>query len=178
MVIAAVALLAGFVAGANAVSAGQATPQVATGYPAYIQVGPCDNLGDVVYSLNNVGGASLGGTPEATPVSLPEGEAGDVIGRSRTDIDASLDELLDGGFAVNMHESAEEMEVYIACGEIAGDPVDGVLTVHLEQQNDSCVAGEALLRDLGNGRSEVTITLTAAPVDDMASPVASPASDS
>lgn len=175
-VVAVAALLAGFAAGLVAATAQEATPVAVGGYPAHIHIGPCDNLGDVVYPLNAVGGAAPSGTPGATPVSLSDREAAAVIARSRTEVDASLDVLLDGEFAVNVHKSAAEMDVYVACGEIAGKPADGTLTVLLDEENGSGVAGQALLQDLGNGRTMVTITLTAASDEGMASPVASPVS--
>ena len=42
-----------------------------------------------------------------------------INGRSRTEVAASLDELLSGGQALNIHKSNEEMEIYNACGELS-----------------------------------------------------------
>jgi hypothetical protein len=78
---------------------------------------------------------------------------------------------------VNVHESAEAIDVYIACGNVEGEPEDGTLTIELMQQNASGVAGQALLSDLGDGRTEVTITLTDASAEGVASPEATPTSD-
>ena len=33
-----------------------------------------------------------------------------------------LQEIIDGGHAINIHESAEAIDVYIACGDIGGTP--------------------------------------------------------
>ena len=41
-----------------------------------------------------------------------------INGRSRTEVAASLEELLSGGQALNIHKSNEEMEIYNACGEL------------------------------------------------------------
>ncbi|MDQ3777625.1 MAG: hypothetical protein M3310_01975 [Actinomycetota bacterium] len=43
-------------------------------------------------------------------------------GRSTTEVNASLDELLGGGFAINVHKSDAEIETYVACGEISSGP--------------------------------------------------------
>jgi hypothetical protein len=41
-----------------------------------------------------------------------------VAGRSSTAVAASLEELLSGGQALNIHTSNEQMDVYSACGEL------------------------------------------------------------
>jgi hypothetical protein len=157
-------MMMGAVAGTAAVAAQEASPQAGTEpHPAHIHDGTCEELGDVVHPLEDVSGEALSGTPGATPESPTEGQPGDVIAKSRTEVDASLDDLMSGEFAVNVHESAEAIDVYIACGNVEGEPEDGTLTIELMQQNASGVAGQALLSDLGDGRTEVTITLEATP---------------
>ncbi len=64
--------------------------------PAHIHTGTCAELGDVAYPLEDL-----------------------EDGRSQTQVDVSLDELRDGEFAINAHRSADEIEVYTACGEIS-----------------------------------------------------------
>lgn len=39
-------------------------------------------------------------------------------GHTETTVDVSLDELLDGEFAINAHKSVEEIAVYVSCGDI------------------------------------------------------------
>ncbi len=67
--------------------------------PAHIHSGTCDNLpgslGAVEYPLTNV-----------------------VNGTSTTTVDASLDSLQTGDFAVNVHKSGTELGVYVSCGNI------------------------------------------------------------
>lgn len=63
--------------------------------PAHIHAGSCDELGDVVYPLEDAGESP-----------------------STSTVDATLEELVDGDFAINVHESAEALENYIACGSI------------------------------------------------------------
>lgn len=67
--------------------------------PAHIHSGNCDalpdSLGAVEYPLENV-----------------------VDGSSTTTVDASLDSLQSGDFAINIHESGDAVGVYVACGNI------------------------------------------------------------
>ena len=57
--------------------------------------------------------------------------------------DVSLQEIIDGGHAINVHLSAEEIGTYIACGDIGGIVHDlenhegAELTIVLAEQNDS-----------------------------------------
>ena len=67
--------------------------------PIHIHAGTCSTLGGVVHALTNVDG-----------------------GASTTTVDASLESLKSGDFAINLHKSADEIAVYTACGDItAGD---------------------------------------------------------
>ncbi len=171
----AVALMMGVTAGSSAVSAQGATPEPAPApHPAHIHTGTCDELGNVVHPLEDVTGETLSGTPEATPESEDEGLPGDVLAKSRTTVDVSLEDLLAEPHAVNVHESAEAVDVYVACGNIEGEPEAGELILALEQLNDSGVTGQVILADIGEGQTEVTITLTDAAAEGFASPVATP----
>jgi Domain of unknown function (DUF4331) len=67
-------------------------------HPIHIHFGTCDNLGEIAAPLNNVG---------------PNGV-------SDTVVDLTLDELTSGEYAINAHESAENIQNYIACGNIEG----------------------------------------------------------
>ena len=66
------------------------------GHPVHIHTGTCDTLGEVVHGLTDI----------------------DANGESVTTVDTSLTDLLDGEFAINAHLSAEEISVYVACGNI------------------------------------------------------------
>ncbi len=63
--------------------------------PIHIHKGSCSELGAPKYPLNPVKG-----------------------GKSKTTIDASLDKLISGNFAINAHKSKEEIQNYVACGNI------------------------------------------------------------
>jgi len=68
------------------------TPQ-----PAHIHDGTCANLKGVVYPLTNV-----------------------VDGKSTTTVkDVTIDKLLGGTYAINVHESAANLGKYVSCGNIA-----------------------------------------------------------
>jgi len=42
-----------------------------------------------------------------------------VNGKSETTVNASLDSLEKGGYAINGHKSAQDVKTYVSCGEIA-----------------------------------------------------------
>jgi hypothetical protein len=77
----------------------------ATGdHPAHIHNGTCDDLDpNPKYPLANV----------------------DASGHSETKVEVSLDDLLAEPYAVNLHESATNLGVYIACGEIVRESTGG-----------------------------------------------------
>ncbi|MFN8592443.1 MAG: cupredoxin family copper-binding protein [Thermomicrobiales bacterium] len=126
-----------------------------TPHPAHIHSGTCDNLGDVVAPLADVAYPSgeASGPASAVPVAL-----------SDNSIDMPLQEIIDGGHAINVHKSADEIDTYIACGEIGGiltEREDGSgkeLTMGLRELNDSGYAGVAWLSE-ENGKTLVSIEL-------------------
>ena len=63
--------------------------------PVHIHAGSCSELGTVVYPLSNV-----------------------VDGSSTTTVDATLESLRTGDFAVNVHKSPDEAAVYVSCGDV------------------------------------------------------------
>jgi hypothetical protein len=74
-----------------------------------------------------------------------------------------LADLLAAPHAINVHQSAEAIDVYIACGEIAGvvrphlrGPMGEGLVVPLRELNDSGYAGMAWLQPEGD---ETTVTI-------------------
>lgn len=64
--------------------------------PAHIHLGTCENLGDVLYPLNNV-----------------------VNGQSVTTLSVTMEQLKSMmPLAVNVHKSVDEMDNYVACGDV------------------------------------------------------------
>ena len=41
-----------------------------------------------------------------------------VDGKSTTEVNVAIEDLVGQGFAVNVHKSADEAQVYVACGDI------------------------------------------------------------
>jgi len=113
-------------------------------HPAHIHSGTCAELGDVVAPLNDV--TYIGGDSERTgPASaIP-------VKGSVTVVDMPLQEIIDGGHAINVHLSAEEIDTYIACGDIGGaittdeGETENELIIGLGELNDSGHTGIAWL---------------------------------
>lgn len=63
--------------------------------PIHIHEGSCAELGDILVPLQDVAG-----------------------GQSVTMVDIPFDELRTGNFAINVHQSPDEIDVYVACAEI------------------------------------------------------------
>lgn len=142
-------------------------------HPAHIHTGTCDTLGDVVYPLNEV---ALPGRTVATPEDVVSSTpvAVNLVAESITTVDAPLEDLLATEHAIDVHLSADEIGTYIACGDITGDPVDGLLDVELMELNDSGYMGQATLVDNDGESTSVTVTIMETGM--MGTPEATPAS--
>lgn len=185
------ALVAVFVGGSAIARAQDATPVAAdtaqTPHPAHIHEGTCDNLNpQPLYPLADVQlrtGMNLDiASPAASPVASPVATGAGVTlavpaAVSVTTVDVSLDALLAAEHAINVHESVENIENYIACGVIGGIPdSDGNLFIGLEEVDDSGFTGIAWLQ-ANDQQTIVTIFLAeglagggAGPTDALASP--------
>ena len=170
-------------------------------HPAHIHAGTCEELGDVVFPLTNVSETGMmegmmGGTPEADApemgMSEPMGaESAATVETSYTVVDAALEEIVEGGHAINVHQSEENIEEYIACGDVGGRietgpgmEQGGTLVVGLGELNGSGYAGIAVLEGRGD-QTEVVLYLAeglaggtggAADDEDEATPAAAVAS--
>ena len=71
----------------------------------------------------------------------------------------ALDDILAAEHAINLHESMENIGNYIACGDVTGEPADGMLEIELLELNGSGYMGTAMLMDNGDGTTDVTIML-------------------
>src|SRR5215218_9408842 len=129
----------------------------AESHPAHIHSGTCDQLGDVVYPLADV----------TYPTGEQMGAAGghEVKISEVNHVDAPLQEIIDGGHAINVHLSAEEIGTYIACGNIGGivherENGEGTeIVIALAELNDSGHVGIAWLGDDGEGGTNVSVSL-------------------
>ena len=126
-------------------------------HPAHIHAGTCDQLGDVVAPLSDVGYGMMGGTPVAAGEMTGAGSAVPVK-TSLTSVDMALEAIAEGGHAINIHESAENIDEYIACGDIGGQMMGDTLVIGLQELNDSNHAGVAVLEADGDSTT-VTIYL-------------------
>ncbi len=156
IMLAALALTTGFLGSALAQDA---TPAVTMAHPGHIHSGTCDTLGDVVFPLNDTVAADASATPEAMTAATPAAGEGEVVAQSTSTVDVALDDILAAEHAINLHESAEAIDVYIACGDITGEPTDGMLEIELLELNGSGYMGTAMLMDNGDGTTDVTVML-------------------
>jgi plastocyanin len=121
-------------------------------HPAHIHSGSCDDLGDIVYPLTDVALETAGeafGTASAVPVE-----------ESDTTIDASLQDILAAPHAVNIHQSADAIQNYIACGDIGGRVIDGKLAIGLQELHGSGHQGVAILDGSDAATTTVTVYLS------------------
>lgn len=130
-------------------------------HPAHIHAGTCAELGDVVFPLTDVSGAMM---MDGTPMAMGEmmGAADAIpVEWSATTVAAPLADIVSGGHAINIHESAENIGNYIACGNIGGTMMGASdLAIGLATLNDSGYSGVATLHDNGDGTTTVTVYLT------------------
>ena len=149
------ALLLTSAIGGLTVSAQDATPAAAGNmvHPVHIHSGNCEELGEVVAPLTDLT------TPEGDRVGQRNRAAQGAT--SFTNVPLPLDAILGGDHAINAHLSADEIDVYIACGEIGGVVApDGSLTIGLGEQSDSGYTGIAYLAPGADGAStDVTVFL-------------------
>lgn len=118
-------------------------------HPAHIHAGTCEELGDVVVPLTDV-------TLPVTAATGPESALAVKI--SDTFVPLSIEEIVAGGHAINVHESAENIGEYIACGAVGGAVENGRLIIGLGELNDSGHTGVAALIAVQGG-TDVSIFL-------------------
>jgi hypothetical protein len=144
-----------------------ATPSLMQGthqHPAHIHSGTCETLGDVVFPLNDLTSPEAMGTPMAGMASTPmagmdASQMGEVVAQSTTTVEASLEDILGAEHAINVHLSSEEIDVYIACGDITGTADGGQLQIELEELNASGYHGMAMLMEAGDDTTRVDVWL-------------------
>lgn len=149
-------LLGGMLAG----SAGPAAAHgEATSHPAHIHSGNCTAIGDVLFPLSDVGATTRDATPMAGG-SLDQASA-IPVDASVTTIEVALADVLAGDHTIVVHESADEIQNYVACGDIGGTMLgESDLPIGLGELNDSGISGIAWLHDNGDGTTDVTLLLT------------------
>jgi hypothetical protein len=147
----AAAALAGMVAvGGPATWAQDATPEaedILSPRPAHIHTGTCDEVGEVVAPLTDLAGAIGGDRVGQVRRAIPAQS-------SFTSVPLTLDAILGADHVVNVHLSAEEIDTYIACGEIGGRlSPEGAVIIGLRELNNSRFTGIAYLAPGADGAS-------------------------
>ncbi len=125
-------------------------------HPAHIHSGTCAELGDVVVPLNDLAApeGEFAGPESAVAVTLSENV-----------VDVPLQEIIDGGHAINVHLSNDEIGTYIACGDIGGvittdEGGRQEMMIGLAELNDSGYSGTVWLGPSADGtQTEVSIIL-------------------
>ena len=134
------------------------TPETDGGHahPVHIHAGTCAELGEVVVPLNDIVTAEgeFSGPESAVAVTM-----------SQTIVDMPLRDIIDGGHAINVHLSSDEIGTYIACGDIGGvvvpdDEGGEELMIGLSELNDSGYVGVAWLGASADGtKTEVSVVI-------------------
>ena len=130
-------------------------------HPAHIHDGSCDQLGEVVAPLSNVSYEAINeGTPTAGDSTAPVGASNAIpVESSVTTVQMALSDIVSGPHALNVHESAENIGNYVACGDIGGTMIgttDLLFGVH--ELNGSGLSGVASLHDNGDGTATISGT--------------------
>lgn len=103
--------IAAFALAAPGTGAQTPSAEITIAHPVHVHTGTCAELGDVAVPLNDLvsPAGDWTGPDSAVPVTLSENF-----------IDMPLQEIIDGGHAINVHLSNEAIDQYIACGDIGG----------------------------------------------------------
>lgn len=125
-------------------------------HPVHIHSGTCAELGDVVVPLNDLAApeGEFTGPDSAVGVTLSENV-----------VDIPLQEIIDGGHAINVHLSNDEIGTYVACGDIGGvittdEGGRQEMMIGLAELNDSGYAGTVWLGpSADNTQTEVSVIL-------------------
>jgi len=80
---------------------------------------------------------------------------------SVTTVDMAIADILNGEHAINVHESAENIGNYVACGDIGGVMIGQTdMLFGMAPLNNSGLSGVASLHDNGDGTTTVYVYLT------------------
>ena len=120
-------------------------------HPSHIHAGVCPAPGDVVAALSDVGVVGNEAQGAETHVHVDLGLSTVPLG---------LDAILAADHSIVVHDSADDMGTYIACGNIGGHDVDGSFLVGLGAVGDSGWSGIAWLSDNGDGTTDVTVAVS------------------
>lgn len=162
--------------GLGALAAAPASAQNANGgHPAHIHFGTCTELGEVAHALSNVGpGTVRNGVVSTSGRQVGQTEGFYPVDVSVTRVEVPLETLTGDNYAVNIHESADAIQNYIACGNIGGTQYGNTLIVGLGQLNDTGFTGIAVLRADGD---TTVVTVYLHPGEPSSAAAATPAAE-
>jgi hypothetical protein len=105
--------------------------------PSHIHTGDCDELGEVIQPINSL----------TVPTGEVLGNSDAVVAEAAfTTIDIPLSDLVASDHALKVHLSKDQIQTYLACGDIGGAlDADGALIVGLKELDDSGYTGIAYL---------------------------------
>jgi hypothetical protein len=160
-------MLAGTVAfGGAGMALAQDTTTAVESHPEHIHKGTCAELDpNPAAPLNNL--LPIGADPDDIEGSVQKLETVGVLTASpiyyadSEDVDFKWDDMLADSHAINVHKSDQEIDQYIACGDIGGVVVDdgNKLVIALHPQNDSGYFGVAILQKDDDGNVVVEVYL-------------------
>jgi hypothetical protein len=135
------------------------TPTAVVTHPSHIHLGTCQDLDpNPAYPLNNIGPRTDDDGNPADPEDVKGSLTANPVEVAESKIDVKLDDLLGQAYALNVHESDQNITNYIACGDLGGPVLDDKLIIGLQEQNDSGYSGIAILEKDGDS-TEVTVYL-------------------
>ena len=138
------------------------TAETVLTHPSHVHVGTCAEPDpNPAFPLDNVGPRTDddGNMPE--PDEIKGSLTANAVEISDTEIEIKLDDLLSESHAIIVHESDQNMSLYIACADIGGPVLDDKLYVGLGALNDSGYTGIAELESDGDN-TQVKIFLVRA----------------
>ncbi len=146
-----VALCLASLAGSFLDGSGSRAQEASPPRPSHIHSGDCDEPGAVVQPLNSL----------TVPVGPVSGNSDAVIAEAAfTSIPQPLDDLLAEDHALKVHLSADQIQTYLACGDIGGAAdADGALIVGMKELDDSGYAGIAYLVPAADGSTSVSVMI-------------------
>ena len=142
--------------------------------PSHIHSGDCDELGEVIQPL----------TALTVPTGAVSGNADAVVAEAAfTSIPLTLETLVAEDHALKVHLSRDQIQTYLACGDIGGTvDANGALIVGMKELDGSGYAGIAYLAPAGNGQTSVSVMIArvlpggdAAPAEGAPAPAETPA---
>ncbi len=141
----------------------QDEPAVTPSHPGHIHAGTCgeDLDPNPIGPLNNIE-PRMNEESDDENANTPQGvlTAPGVLASLSEEVEVPWEDMLATSHAINIHESDENIDVYIACGDIGGVVVEGELVVSLQPQNDSGYTGIAVLTEDGDGNVDVEVYLS------------------